>query len=178
MASCFAYWKLFIKTMSSYALYYGFENISQIHIINHLINTLKYTIDAIGSLYGWFWICPVWKVDCFSLSWDRIHCRCIIIIHYLECRGEVTIQCIQANLTKVSWFLYELVRQLSKAKKPREIKEQCTLTPPPVLSEWRWEVFEKCIAFEGCCYLGYHFLSLYCILESSLAWRWDWAMEE
>ncbi len=65
-----------------------------------------------------------------------------------------------------------------KGEEPRKIKEQHMLTPP-VLSEWRWDVLEKCIAFEGCCYLGYHFLSLCSILEFSLAWKWeDLAMEE
>jgi len=100
------------------------------------------------------------------------------MIHFQKCWGKVTAQHVQVELVRVSWLLHELVRQLWKAKNPERSKSNAC-SRPPVLSEWRWDNFEKCIAFEGCCYLGYHFLSLYTILEFSLAWkRVDLAMEE
>ncbi len=97
-----------------------------------------------------------------------------MMIHFQECWGKVTVQHVQVKLVRVSWLLH-LVKQFWKAKNPERSKSSAC-SRPPVLSEWRWD-----IAFEGCCYLGYHFLSLCSILEFS--WHgseriWQWKNEE
>lgn len=45
------------------------SNTSQIHLIDHEMNKVKYRCEFV-LLFGWFWTCPVWKVDCFLLLWD------------------------------------------------------------------------------------------------------------
>lgn len=51
------------------------------------------------------------------------------MINFVEYRGEVKVQCIRANLMKVSWSLCVLVRQLSKAKNPDRSKSNARSHP-------------------------------------------------